>query len=151
MLISSVGGHLEQLLSLKEVIYNYESYIITEKNEATKRLIDTYPNVNFIPYTSRKSIFKFILNNIKGFFISLRLYLKIKPDIIVTTGSGSVLSMCIIGKIMGNKLIYIETFSRIKSKTMTGTLIYYLADVFIVQWQELQKKYPKSKYFGHIY
>lgn len=151
MLISSVGGHLEQLLSLKDVINNYDSHIITEKNDSTQKLINKYTNVYFIPYSSRKSIFRFIINNIIGFFISFKLYLKIRPNVIITTGSGGVLSMCIIGKIMGSKIIYIETFSRIKSKTLTGTLVYYFADEFIIQWEELKEKYPKSKYFGHIY
>lgn len=151
MLISSVGGHLEQLLSLKDVIDNFDSYIVTEKNESTKKLTHRYPNIYFIPYISRKSVLRFIFNSIKGFVISFRLYLKIKPDVIITTGSGSVISMCIIGKILGSKVIYIETFSRIKSKTLTGTLVYYFADIFIIQWEELQKKYPKAKYIGYIY
>lgn len=151
MLISSVGGHLEQLLSLNDVIESYDSYIVTEKNHSTINLMDHYSNIHFIPYVSRKSIGNFLLNSIKGFFISINLYRKIKPDIIITTGAGGVLSMFLIGKLFGSKLIFIETFSRIKSKTLTGRICYYIADVFIVQWPEMRKKYPNSTYFGHIY
>ena len=59
--------------------------------------------------------------------------------------------MCILGKIFGSKVIYIETFANTNKKTATGRLIYPIADLFIVQWEEMLKLYPKAKYEGRIY
>ena len=59
--------------------------------------------------------------------------------------------MCIIGKIFGSKIIYIETFANRNKKTATGRLIYKIADLFIVQWEEMLKLYPKAIYGGSIY
>ncbi|MBQ4913422.1 polysaccharide biosynthesis protein [Maribacter sp. MMG018] len=151
LLISSVGGHLEQLLGLKVVIDEFESYMVTEKNNSTINLKNKLPNLYFIPYLSRKNLLSFIVNFIKGAYISFKHYWKIKPSVIVTTGSGAVLPMCLIGKLFGSKIIFIETFSRIESKTKTGKLAYYFADLFIVQWKELLSIYPKAVYIGHIY
>ena len=36
-------------------------------------------------------------------------------------------------------------------KTATGRLIYPIADLFIVQWKEMLKLYPKAVYGGSIY
>lgn len=149
--ISSLGGHLEQLLSLKVTIESYDSFIITERNKSTEKLTNKYKDISFLPYMSRKNIFFFIVNFIKCFFVSLNIFLRKKPDIVVTTGSACVMPMCIIGKVFGKKIIFIETFSRIRSKTITGRLCYYIADVFIIQWEELKELYPNSLYLGPIY
>ena len=62
--------------------------------------------------------------------------------------------MCILGKIFGSKIIYIETFANHHKKTATGRLIYPIADLFIVQWEEMLEIYPKAVYglsLIHIY
>ena len=52
--------------------------------------------------------------------------------------------MCYLGKIFGSKIIYIETFANRNKKTATGRLIYPIADLFIVQWEEMLKNISKS-------
>ena len=49
------------------------------------------------------------------------------------------------------KLIYIEVFDRIDKLTMTGHMVYPVADRFIVQWEELNQKYPKTINLGSIF
>lgn len=63
---------------------------------------------------------------------------------IVTTGTHTAGPMCYLGKIFGSKIIYIETFANKNKKTATGRLIYPIADLFIVQWEEMLKLYPKQ-------
>ena len=58
--------------------------------------------------------------------------------------------MCYLGKIFGSKIIYIETFANINKKTATGRLIYPIADLFLVQWEEMLELYPKAKYRGGL-
>ena len=59
--------------------------------------------------------------------------------------------MCLIGKIFGSRVIYIETFANIKTKTATGRLLYPFSDLFIVQWKSMKKLYPDSVDGGWIY
>ena len=90
----------------------------------------------------------------KYFYLCLKtiyLYFKIRPKAIVTTGTHTAGPMCILGKIFGSKIIYIETFANRNKKTATGRLLYPIADLFIVQWEELLKIYPKAVYGGAIY
>ena len=56
-----------------------------------------------------------------------------------------------IAKIFRSKIVYIETLANSKTKTATGRLIYPIADLFIVQWEEMLKLYPKAKFGGWIY
>ena len=40
LFISSTGGHLKELLQLKKLFGKYDSYLITEKTDSTKKLKD---------------------------------------------------------------------------------------------------------------
>ena len=59
--------------------------------------------------------------------------------------------MCCLGKIFGSKVIYIETFANVTTKTSTGKLIYKFADLFIVQWESMLEIYPNAVYGGWIF
>ena len=74
-----------------------------------------------------------------------------KPDVIVTTGALIVFPFCLYAKLMGTKVIYIETFARVNDRSLTGRLVYPLADLFLVQWESLLELYPKAKYVGGIF
>ena len=59
--------------------------------------------------------------------------------------------MCYLGKLFGSKIIFIETFANSESKTLSGKMIYPIANLFIVQWEEMLNLYPKATYGGPIY
>lgn len=151
LFISSTGGHLEQLLSLQQTMGLFDSHIVTEKNSTTKNLTAQYKNLSYLPFFSRQNTWTFPFVFTALTFKSLLLFFKIKPQVIVSTGAGCAIPMFIIGRIFGKKLIFIETFSRTDSKTLTGKICYPLSDIFIVQWEVLLDLYPKAKFFGPIY
>ena len=84
-------------------------------------------------------------------FMSLFYFIKYRPKYIITTGTHTAGPMCCIGKILGSKIIYIETLANIKTKTVTGRLIYKFADLFIVQWESMLELYPNAVYAGWIF
>lgn len=47
-----------------------------------------------------------------------------------------------------SNIVYVESLARINSFSLTGKLLYWIVDEPVVQWPELQAKYPRSKYFG---
>ncbi len=152
LFISSTGGHLNELLQLKSIMNKYDSYLITEKTKSTISLKEEYKDkISYLIYGTKHNMltypFKLLANCFKSFYF----YFKIKPDVIVTTGAHSAGPMCCIGKIFGSKIIYIETFANIHSKTVTGRIVYKFADLFIVQWESMLKLYPKAIYGGWIF
>ena len=152
LFISSTGGHLDELLQLKPLFEKYDYHLITEKDKSTKNLSNTYPNkVSYLLYGTRQKKllypFIFLINGFK----SLYFYLKIKPKYIITTGTHTAVPICYIGKILGCKIIFIETFANRKTKTLSGRLVYPISDLFIVQWEEMLELYPKAILGGSIY
>ena len=152
LFISSTGGHFNELMQLKPMFEKYDYHIITEKDITNKDLVQQYEKkIYFLPYGTRSKIFSYI---IKYFYLCMKtvfLYFKLRPKYIVTTGTHTAGPMCYLGKLFGSKIIYIETFANSNTKTVTGRLIYPIADLFIVQWKEMLKLYPKAVYGGSIY
>ena len=150
--ISSTGGHLNELLQLKSIMNKYDSYLITEKTKSTISLKEEYKDkISYLIYGTKHNMLTYPFKLLANCFKSLYFYFKIKPDVIVTTGAHSAGPMCCIGKIFGSKIIYIETFANIHSKTVTGRIVYKFADLFIVQWESMLKLYPKAIYGGWIF
>lgn len=151
LFISSTGGHLDELLQLKSLFKKYDSYIITEKTKSTIDLKDKYSKVNYLVYGTKDHFITYIFKFIYNVFKSLILFIKIRPKVIVTTGTHTAVPMCYIGKLFFRKVIYIETIANSKTKTLSGKLVYPIADTFIVQWESMLKLYPKAIYGGWIY
>lgn len=151
LFISSTGGHLNEMLQLKPLFDKYDSYLITEKTKSTIGLKIKYKHVNYLVYGTKDHLFIYVFKFIYNFIKSLILYIKIRPKVIVTTGTHTAVPMCYIGKLFGSKIIFIETFANSKTKTLSGKLIYPIANTFIVQWKSMLDLYPKAIYGGWIY
>ena len=152
LFISSTGGHLSEMLQLKDMFNRYNYHIITEKTKSNLSLKDKYPNkVNYLIYGTKDHPLTYPFKLLANCFKSLYFYFRIHPDYIITTGAHTAGPMCLIGKIFGSKVIYIETFANINTKTITGRLLYPFADMFIVQWHSMKKNYKDSIDGGWIY
>ncbi len=146
--ISSSGGHFEQLMMLKPLMDKYKSFIVTEKTNY--KVSGCNRTIYYLDQVNRNEKL-FVLKMIKNSLITLKIFIKEKPDVIITTGVLSAIPMCIIGKIFRKKLIYIESFAKVNTPTLTGKLIYKFADQFYVQWRDMLKIYPEAIYRGGIY
>lgn len=152
LFISSTGGHLSEMLQLKDMFNRYDYKIITEKTKSNLKLKKYYGNrISYLVYGTKDHMLSYPFKLIYNCFKSLYLYLKIHPDYIITTGAHTAGPMCLIAKIFGSRVIYIETFANINTKTITGKLLYPVSDKFIVQWDSMKKLYPNSIVGGWIY
>ncbi len=148
-LISSSGGHFEQLLMLRKLSDEYNVFIVTEKTKYNKK--DKKINY-YVSQVNRKEKL-FIFKMIRIFFKSLYIFIKERPDVVISTGVLAAIPMMFIGHFFKKKVIYIESFAKISSPTMTGNLIYkkHIADQFYVQWEPMLEFYPNAIYKGGIY
>lgn len=152
LFISSTGGHLSEMMKLSPMFEKYDYHIITEKTKSNMYLQEIHKGrVNYLVYGTKRRFLTYPFKLIYNCFKSLFFYFKIRPKVIITTGAHTAGPMCCIGKIFRSKIIYIETLANSRTKTITGRLIYPIADLFIVQWEEMLKLYPKAKYWGWIY
>jgi UDP-N-acetylglucosamine transferase subunit ALG13 len=144
-LACSSGGHLAQIMELKEVYARYNHFFVSYKSADTIELAEK-EKVHYLTNPRRHPILT-ILN----FLQSFKLFIKEIPDIIMTTGAGVALPMCYIAKLYRKKIIFIESFSRVEKPSLFGRLIYPIANLTIVQWEPLLKYYKEAKYGGPIF
>ena len=152
LFISSTGGHLDELMQLKPMFEKYDYHIVTEKTKSNLNLKNKFPKkVSFLVYGTKDHMLTYPFKLLYNCFKSLFIFIKIRPKYIVSTGAHTAGPMCCLGKIFGSKIIYIETFANSKTKSATGSIVYKFADLFIVQWEDMLKLYPKATYGGWIY
>ena len=144
--VGSSGGHLTHLYMLKPFWQDKERFWVTFDKEDARSLLEG-ESVIHCYYPTNRSLKALIKNTV----LAIKTLKKEKPDLIISTGAAVAVPFFYIGKLYGSKLIYIEVFDRIDHSTMTGRLIYPIADKFIVQWEEMKKIYPKAINLGSIF
>ncbi len=143
---SSAGGHLTEILQIRGAYDRYDKLFITAKRKDTEDLAKS-EKVFFVEDTGRS-----LIGLLKNIAQSFRIIGSEKPDVVITTGAGAAIPSCIIAKLMGAKLVYIESYCRVKSRSMSGIILYPFADVFLVQWESMVGKYgKKARYWGGVF
>ena len=156
LLVYGSGGHNEQMKRLYNKLLvknsNLEFISICDndvKNKLTTKVYtitsvtDKFSYINLALKLPLKiiSIVK-VLNQIKN---------ENKIDYIISSGPGIAIIVSLFFKFFTKtKIIHIETWSRFYSKSLTGRFMYYIANDFFVQNQELLKLYPNAKYKGRL-
>jgi len=148
LLTASSGGHLEEISNLDLLGKNYEVILLTEKTECN--ISAWFDKVYHVPQVNRKEL-KCFLKLMVNAFVSLKILHRHKPIAVISTGALATIPPCLLAKMKGIKVIYIESFARMDSPSRTGRLMYKLADKTIVQWRMVQKFYPDSVYGGSIF
>lgn len=158
------GGHFSQLLALSPLFSKYKSILVTDNARANKD-IAALKYIFTIEYAmgfadrrkelirSNKKITR--IDYLKGYMkLLLESYTicrKYKPKVIISTGSNIAVPLFIWGKLMGSKVVYIETRAKVYTKTVTGKLVERFADKIYVQWPEMVKVYNgKAEFFGTL-
>lgn len=147
-LVSSSGGHFEQLLRLLPLLDKYSGYVVTEDTgyelDLPNRLVYRVPSMD----RTDKGIIRELVASLRVAWKILRAE---KPDVIISTGALPALPTLMLGKILGSKVVYLESFAKVNTPNKAGRLVYHFADRFYVQWKPMLKFYPKAIYKGGIY
>lgn len=143
-LVSSSGGHWEQLQKLQPLIDKYDGFMVTEKTqfEANARYLMMQTDLK-----DKLMPFKMLVNGIRA----VKIWIKEKPDFVITTGTMVAYPFYLLAVLTHKKFVFIETFGRANMPTVAGRLMEKHSDLFIVQWETQKKHYKKAIYGGCLY
>lgn len=143
-LVSSSGGHWEQLQKLQPLIDKYEGFMVTEKTQFPENakyfMIQTDLKDRLVPI-------KMLINSMH----TIAIWAKERPDFVITTGTMVAYPFYLLAVMFHKKIVYIETFGRANMPTEAGKKMEKHADLFIVQWETQVKHYKKAVYGGCLY
>jgi len=154
LIVLGEGGHTKELLNLVDLLgdaYDYYYIISKEDNLSANRIKYLGPIYRLPrPRGKRARTLIAIVRTILAGTRSLWILLRVRPAAILSTGPAIAVPVSIIGKLLGVRIIFVETGSRIKSLSLTGRIMYRWADLFFVQWPHLADKLPRAVYAGRL-
>ncbi|OGT37979.1 MAG: hypothetical protein A3F11_03140 [Gammaproteobacteria bacterium RIFCSPHIGHO2_12_FULL_37_14] len=141
--ISSCGGHLSEVRVLLPVYSTYDYFYVL--NDKALLASDMQNKTYFITHAERN--WKIFINMWEAF----KIIRKERPTVLMSTGAGLIVPFSLIARFFfGIKTIYIETIAYVDRPSLTGKIMYYLADFFYYQWPGLKQFFPKGEYIGAL-
>lgn len=144
-IVCSHGGHLTETLQILDAFQGHDIFFATyhsARNSDVRALAPAYfmRNVGTNP-----------LRMVLAFGWALHILLAERPQTIVSLGAEIALPFFLLGKVLGMRTIFIESWCRIENLSLTGKLVYPIVDTFWVQWPQLLEMCgPKAEYHGAV-
>ena len=154
LVVLGEGGHTTEMLNLIDLLgdgYEYHYLLSREDNLSAGRIrlpgpIYTIPR----PRGKETGLLMAIWQTWLAGLLATGILLRLRPAAILSTGPAIAVPVSIIGKILGARIIFIETGSRVRTLSLTGRIMYRWADLFFVQWPQLAATLPKAIYAGRL-
>mmetsp|Transcript_32737 Transcript_32737/g.35280 ORF Transcript_32737/g.35280 Transcript_32737/m.35280 type:complete len:279 (-) Transcript_32737:168-1004(-) len=172
VVLGSGGHTTEMLHLIKNLNPEYYDpivLVIATSDKTSLRRVEAYPhslpikNKNNLTENINECIFRIprsrevgqsywtsILTTMYSFFFAFWLVgFKVQPDLILVNGPGTCLPIAVcafffrvVGWMVETKIVFVESFCRVTSLSLTGRLLYPIVDLFVVCWEQLHKIYP---------
>jgi UDP-N-acetylglucosamine transferase subunit ALG13 len=143
-LVSTVGGHFEQMLNLAEVYSNHNHFWITNPNKQTASQL-----VNEKKYFIAEAHYKKPWTYFGHIPRVLRIFLTERPSHLLSTGSGRTAFVpFLLAKALRLPFIHVDTFSRVKGFSKFGSFLVRLNHKIYAQWPTNNRN---AVYIGPIF
>jgi UDP-N-acetylglucosamine:LPS N-acetylglucosamine transferase len=145
LLVTTQGGHLAQMLALRPWWQQHERRWVSAptldaryKLEGESVVWAAHPTTRNVPN---------LLRNIR---IAASVLRSFRPDVIVSAGAGVAVPFFWLGPAVGASTVFVEVLDRMDNRTLTGMLCYPVSSLFLVQWEEQQRLWPRSHVVGRL-
>lgn len=144
-LVASAGGHLTQLLKLASSWEKCESFSVTTTDVMRDKL-RRRGEVYIVGECNRQHPIRVI----KVLVRCIKAVLRERPDVVISTGAAVGCMVCFLSKLLGAKVIWIDSITNAERISLSGRMVRHIADLFLVQWPELQNTYKNVEYVGQV-
>jgi beta-1,4-N-acetylglucosaminyltransferase len=144
-LVSSAGGHLVQLHQLRPWWEKHDRFWVTFDMPDSRSLLGGEQVVWAYHPTTRN-----VRNLLRNLRLAWRILRSARPDLVVSTGAGVAFPFFVVARLLGIKTTYVEVYDRIDLATFTGRLCYPISDLFLLQWEEQKRFYPRGQVIGTL-
>lgn len=169
MIVLGSGGHTAEMLHLTSNLdrkrYTPRIYVVaeTDKMSMTKAIeveaaSDDYRIIR-VPRSRevRQSYASAVLSTVGAVWASVPLVWREKPDVVLTNGPGTCVPIVAVAwllRLLGHnpdvRMVFVESFCRVKSVSLSGKILQFFVDLFVVQWSGLEAKARGAQYLGKL-
>jgi UDP-N-acetylglucosamine:LPS N-acetylglucosamine transferase len=144
-LAASAGGHISQLLKMAASWNGYETFCVTT-TRVVRNNLSKLGEVYVVGECNRQHPIRVIA----VFLRCLRIVLNQRPDVVISTGAAAGCMLCFLGKMFGAKVVWIDSITNVERISLSGRMVRYVADLFLVQWPELAGRYKRVEFIGTV-
>jgi UDP-N-acetylglucosamine:LPS N-acetylglucosamine transferase len=144
-LVCSSGGHLAQLYRLEPWWRRHQRTWVTFRTPDAVSLLEGEQSAWAFHPTTRN-----LPNLLRNLRLAWELLRRDRPDVVVSDGAGVALPFFLVARILRIRTVYLEVYDRIHDPSLTGRLCYPLSDLFLLQWEEQRRSYPRGVVIGAV-
>lgn len=150
-LAASGGGHLRQIIDLEPAWGPYDVFFVSEDTGLSRSQEKRAP-VEFVTHVALGqgrlgAPATMVLSAIRNFFQSAAIVLRRRPQVVVTTGAGSVYFTVLWARLLGARVVVIESFARFENMSAFARIAGPLAHEKVLQSAALAPLWPKAPVF----
>jgi UDP-N-acetylglucosamine:LPS N-acetylglucosamine transferase len=145
LLACSAGGHLLQLLALRDAWGGFSHAWVTDDTSDARSLLEG-ERVAYAHWPTTRNV-KTLLKNL---VLAWRVLGRVRPKVVMTTGAGTAVPFAWVGRLRGARVVYVESLTRIDRPSLSCRLIAPTAERVYVQWPELLEALPRARYAGTV-
>ena len=165
LVVLGSGGHTTEMLSMLSSLTakEFDAYVFliaeTDKmSEVKLRSSIENPDIRRTPRAREvgQSWLSSMYTTAVALMYAIRIVLVVSPDLVLTNGPGTCVPVAYTAwvfkllRVKDCRIVFVESVARVKSLSLSGKLLYPIADRFLVQWPELVQKYRRAKFIGFI-
>jgi beta-1,4-N-acetylglucosaminyltransferase len=146
LIVCSSGGHLLQMLELRDAWSGFERVWVTFDKSDTRSLLREERVVHAHGPTNRN-----IPNLLRNLRLAVRVLRAERPAAILTTGAGVAVPFAWIGRLLRIPTVYVESVTRIEGLSLSARMIAPVASGLYGQWPELASASPdRIRFAGNV-
>ena len=129
------------------------AYLVVQDDEVSESKIRRPGRVYHVlrPRDKQHNFIRDAGKSLNSGFQSWKILRACKPDAVLSTGPSVAVPVCLLARLSGVKVIFVETGSRVTALSLTGKILYRVADLFFVQWPDLAARLPRAIYAGRLF
>lgn len=148
-LVASPGGHIYELYLLREFWEKYDRFWVTFDSPDTRDLLEGehvywLPSMPRYPYQIWRTFYQYA----RALARCIQILRRERPAAVISIGANIGAPAIHAATLLGIKTIHIELSGRIQRLSLTGFLVYPVANYFLVQWPDLAERYKRVRYEG---
>ena len=144
-LVASAGGHLSQALMLAPVWQGYR-VVAVSTGPAVRRSLEAIGSTYIVGECNHQHIIRTLLVA----FRCLAVVIRERPDVVISTGAAAGFLVCFWGKLLGAKVVWVDSIANANGLSMSGRMVRPFADLVLSQWPDVAAKYRRVEYRGEL-
>jgi len=144
-LAASAGGHLTQLLKINGVCQGYDVFYVSSVDVVLDKL-QKFGRTYIVGECNREHV----LRTITVLFKTLKIIIKERPGVVISTGAAPGLLCCLWGKLLGSKVVWLDSIANTEKLSMSGRLVRPFANLVLTQWPNIAEKYKNVECVGAV-